>query len=122
MDFYPGLIFRFKVLPFLQKRILPLYKDILHSQKNNIHLSLDEAFYLQIFFTFCNSLLKTNFETMNFFEINVNDTMIIWEFIQKIVEFLSPIFFKVHVPANEKEKILSKFSLSLHKQINYLLS
>jgi hypothetical protein len=120
MDLYPGLIFRFKILPFLQNRILPLYEEILHSQKKNINLNSEETYYLQIFSKFCGFVFKRNFD-VKITEVDVNDTMIFWELIQKLVLYLSPIFYKINVSNEEKEIILSKFALPLRDQIKFLL-
>lgn len=103
MELYPGFVFRFKIFPFLKDRVLPLYKDVLQRQGSVINLSPDEEENLKLFLSLFSDLRLEIKE-----EIDVQNTNVLFEMMEKYVFLFTPVLNKIVVSENEKQSVLSQ--------------
>ena len=120
MELYPGFVFRFKILPFLKKRVLPLYEEQLRKEASTIILSDEEKEHLQIFSKFLTSFMGRVFEVQK--EVNLYASNILFETLKKCLFAVESIFYKVTVSEDERQNILTKFCPEMIQAISFLLS
>ena len=117
---YPGFVFRFKILPFLKERVLPLYEDILKKNSNVIFLGDDEQEYLRKFSNFLSEFSGQSFIIKK--ELDVYSSNVLFEMMQKIINVFMPILNKISVSDIEKQHVLNNFHSDIRPYLLHVLS
>ena len=115
-----GFLFRFKILPYLQERILPKYLELLQKQNFVIVFTEEEEFYLKQFSLFILHIFGKYFDISK--EMNIHSFLPLFEILEKFVNLLLPIMKKICVPEKEKVQILSLFDAHIQTFILPILS
>ena len=121
MDMENPLTFRFKIFPFLQERILPMYKEALRKEDSStITFSPDEKVIFTQYTQLLMRLYKFDFKIED--TIDLKNTHPIFETMERHLMILNRCFYKLILNENEKTQILKNFDREMREVIVHVLS
>lgn len=120
IELFPAFTYRFKILPFLKQRVLPLYEETLKKQSHMLLLDEMQHMYLKMFAEFLYNFFGKTFDVSK--EISIFSSTVLFETLHRCVTRCESIFYDLKVSDIKKEHILQQFSPCWKKAVNFLLS
>lgn len=111
------IVYRFKIFPFLNEKIVPTYKDFLKTQGNGIITFSDEE-----------TEMMKKYEKLFDYQMKITNTVDVkifhpfFEIMEKHMKFLHSSFNRVNLTSSEKLEILNHFEEDNRPLVMYLIS